>query len=377
MHIRRRFFLLFLALCLLAASVVPAAGGLSRLFPPDADAYDALCWAQEAGITAPADCILSTLDSRLTLKQAALWLHRYAYEPVPHSRCADALPAWPEAARWYAPLHWCAEQGLVAVSEAEPNRVLSRTDALLLFRRYVQGWERRGAEAEAAPEEERYVDLPADPEGLAAWRWALTEALLPGTTAYTLSPDKPMTRLDFLCLLYRYSRYPGAPALQCETEYGLAVRGWQRKLLETAELALGAEWVDDAYELGEDGIPTVIDCSGYVNWMFTYSGFRPYEDLVCKTLWNSETFEHVLDRGKYEEGADYLARISDELKPGDLLLDHDPESGWHIMVYLELRDEGLLVLHSVSGLGVTYSLFPPGSGYIKRLHGVLRYTPEP
>ena len=47
------------------------------------------------------------------------------------------------------------------------------------------------------------------------------------------------------------------------------------------------------------------------------------------------------------------------------------------MVYLELRDEGLLVLHSVSGLGVTYSLFPPGSGYIKRLHGVLRYTPEP
>ena len=134
--------------------------------------------------------------------------------------------------------------------------------------------------------------------------------------------------------------------------------------------------MDEAYELGPDGIPTVIDCSGFVNWCFSYTGIRPYADMDCKPLWESDTFTRLLEKQTGEKGSDFLLRCLGQLQPGDLLFNRS-SSGNHVMIFLFAGPETLYVLHSRADVGVRAEALriSESISYVRNLYGVMRHLP--
>lgn len=341
--------------------------------------YEAADWAVAIGLASPTSETEFSPNWTLTRAELAGFFYRYADYPEPKYTCKASLNAGEPGQWYYDPMHWCADWGLLAAEKRAdyPGETVTRSEAVVALWHYAENWEHRPMEAEG-DRLSAYADLPSDPEAQAAWRWAAARGLIVEAEGASLRPDSPLTRGALVTLLYRYAAYRdgGEGLLRCEILCGLAPRGWQRLLLETAEKALGADWVDEAYELDADGIPTVIDCSGYVNWMFTSSGLHPYDDLDCRPLWDSDVFTRLDERGDRETGEQFYARIKGRLKLGDLLLVHENiYSGYHIMVYIGPAGDGAWVLQSLDYTGVDYFNFPADSYYLKNLYGVLRYNP--
>ena len=379
MKVVRRLFVAVFALFFFLIVCVPTAADLLRFqdVGSGTDTFDAVEWVYQKQVDFGTTETTFSPDRPVSLAELSGFLYRYAYLPAPKYTCGEALNAGDPSQWRYAAMHWSADCGLIPAENSPdyPTRTLSRGQAVEILFRYANNWEHRPMEVEGDPLA-AYPDAPAEAFSREAWSWALSRGLL--DSGETLRPDSPMTRGDVAVLLYRYRRYiePNAQPLQCQIRYGIEPRGWQRLLIETGEQALGAEWVDGAYELGPDGIPAVIDCSGYVNWMFTSSGLHPYDDLECKPLWNSDVFVRLDARGYNETGLEFLTRVKSALKLGDLLVIHEkPGSGYHIMVYLGASRDGSYLLHSVAKHGVIYACYKDADYYMKHLYGVLRFEP--
>ena len=346
---------------------------------PDSELAEAADWAVGNGLDSPTSETDFSPDWTLTRAELAGYFYRYAYLPEPKYTSGEALNAG-EPDRWYyAPLHWCADWGMLRPDTREgfPAETATRNEALVMLYHYAENWERRSVEVRD-DHLAGFTDVPQDPDARAAWNWAAANGLLVGAEGSRLFPDRPVTRGQLATLLFRFSgcNDPAQKALRCRSFCGAAPRGWQRLLIETAERAIGAKWEDGSYQLGEDGIPTVIDCSGYVNWMFTASGLHPYDDLECRPLWDSDVSTRVDARGDRETGAQFYARIRGRLKPGDLLLVHrDKNSGFHVMVFIRATKDGAYVLQSLDFQGVDYALFQNDSYYLSNLYGVMRFEP--
>lgn len=379
MKVLRRAAIAVFSLCFFLAACVPTAGDLLRFrdVASGSETFDAVEWVYQKQVDFGTSEATFSPDRPVTLAELSGFLYRYAYLPEPKYTYKDALNAGDPSQWRYAAMHWCADCGLIPAESSPdyPARSVSFGEALEILYRYAKNWEHRPMEV---PEESQaaFSDIPAGYASRDSWNWAVSRDLL--SSGQSVQPDSLLTRGQLAVLLFRYRSYhePDAVPLQCRTLYGIEPRGWQRLLIETGERALGAKWEDGAYELGADGIPTVIDCSGFVNWMFTRSGLHPYHDLECKPLWNSDVFVRICGRKSTETGAEFLARVKTTLKFGDLLIIHEKHgSGYHIMVYLGPTEEGAYLLHSVANHGVIYACYKDTDYYMKYLYGVLRFQP--
>lgn len=366
---------LWLGLCALPCPRARAAGPFTDV-PENAYYRKPVLWAYEEKITAGTSSTTFSPKSKLSFAEIATFLYRYAYSPTAHYT-QPALARW-RGQYYYMPLSWCCDFGLIAPAQVSganhPKNKLTRDDFVEILYRYATLWEKRPTDFEAdclAP----YADAPAEAEARRAWSWAVSAGIVRGTAAHSLSPQKQLNRAEFVTMLYRFETQ--AEPLRGEALMGRRLRGWQRTLLEAGELAWGAPWVDEAYVLGADGIPTVIDCSGIVNWVFRYTGLRPYEDMDCAPLWASGIFPHVFERSAGENGLAFFLRCQEQLLPGDLLLLHSANSGYHIMIYLGATASELYVFHARAGKGVCAEAIPisESSGYITKQIGVMRHIP--
>ncbi len=370
---------LLLALLLTAAPLPPAqaAEELPFLDVRELGYYrEPLSWAWEEGIITGTDEQHVSPHRALRLSELAAFLYRYAYSPTPHYS-QPALEACRE--RWYyQALSWCCDFGIVepfrVTGVHKPSDLLTRDDAVKILYRYVVRWEKQSL----SPDPDcllPFADAPGGRADRAAWSWAVSAGVVSGTDSKHLSPGMHVTRAQFITMLYGLATHP--EPLRGEELTGHRLRGWQRSLAAAGELAYGASWVDAAYDLGPDGIPTRIDCSGFVNWCFRYSGILTYEDMDCKAIWNSDTFTRLDEKRSVESGSEFLLRSLEKLKPGDLFYNHNSTTGDHMMIFLGADKRYLYVLHCRVGPGVRAEAVPisEDSSYIRKIRGIMRYEP--
>ena len=344
--------------------------------------YDAVVWAYANGITSGTSQTSFSPNQELTYAQISVFLHRYAYSPKPRYRYADKLKTW-QNRYFYNGINWACDFGLVTLSEigngTQPKAKPTRNAFVRILFRYAVNWEHRSV---AVSEDclGAYRDVPTEPADWEAWNWAVKNGMISGTSAATLSPDKTLTRAEFVMMLYRYETQ--AAMLRGETLLGTRLRGWQRTLLETGELAYGVPWVNYAYEIGPDGLPTRIDCSGILEWAFCYSGIYQAPDLESWQLWASDHFTRVYARksgsnGYTETGYTFINRVRANLQPGDLIFCGFNESNYHIMMYLGSDASKVCVFHSRDGVGVCVEALPNRSDsyYLSNIYGIKRHIP--
>ena len=389
-HIRFPFRFRRLIAGLLAAvlvlGAVPGARAASELpfedVKPGRWYYEAVRWAYENGITTGTTETSFSPHQELSYGQTCQFLYRYAYSPIPHFQYADAFIGY-ESRYFYDSINWACDFGLVPLEEVSgenrPGDKLTRNRFVNILYRYAVNWEHRSVAAET-DHLGIYEDVPTDETERQAWNWAVDIGMISGTSSTTLSPDKILTRAEFVTMLYRYETQD--PILRGEALIGRRLRGWQRTLLETGELAYGVPWANFAYELGPDGIPTLIDCSGIQEWAFSYSGIYELPNLESWQLWGSEHFTRVFERasnGKTytESGYAFINRIRGELQPGDLIFCGVSERNHHMMMYLGSDDSYVYVFQSRQAMGVCVEALPNTelSYYLKNAFGVKRHIP--
>lgn len=323
-------------------------------------------------------------DQQLSYAEICTFLYRYAYSPKAHYY-HNELAKYSKK-YYYKSVNWCCDFGIVAVSEVSGNgrtpgsAKMTRNDYVYTMYRYAQKWEKQSVYV-SGDRLSNYTDAPTNETYRKAWNWAVDRNLIYGTSNTTLSPNDIVTRSQFVTVLWRYDQHrkngTAAPQLVSEQLIGKKLRGWQRTLIEAGEKCLGrVTWVDEVYELGSDGIPVRIDCSGFVNWMFTYTGIHPYNDMDCADLWASNTFTKQYQKYSSENGYTFMKRVRYSLQPGDMLLSKS-QNGNHIMVFLANSANYVYVIQCRSGKGVVVEAIPFNSSsyYIKSLYGVLRYIP--
>lgn len=382
---KRQLIALLLAAALLCGGF-PAARAAQELpfddVRPGKWYYEAVRWAYTNGITSGTSETSFSPHQELTYGQTSMFLYRYAYSPSPHFRYADAFAAC--AGRYYYDsVNWACDFGIIPPEEVtgghRPGDKLTRSQFVMLLYRYAGGWEHRSVETRA-DHLGVYADVPAEEAQRRAWNWAVEIGMISGTSETTLSPEKRLTRAEFVTMLYRYETQ--AAMLRGEALIGGRLRGWQRTLLETGELAYGVPWVNYAYDLGSDGIPIRIDCSGLLEWAFSYSGIHQTPDLESWQLWQSDHFTRVFTRnasagGFTETGWAFLNRVRSGLQPGDLIFCGFDESNYHVMMYLGSDASNVYVFHSRNGQGVRVEalLNTASSYYLKNIYGIKRHIP--
>ncbi len=380
-----RAIALVLTIGLLCGMALPARAASALPFDdvkPGRWYYDAVLWAYGQGITSGTSETTFSPHQELSYAQTSLFLYRYAYSPAPHFRFAEAFAACRDR-YYYDSINWACDFDIIALNEVangnRPGTKLNRNQFVNILYRYAAGWEHRSVAVDGNYLG-AYEDAPSDETEWKAWNWAVKIGMISGTSATTLSPEKTLTRAEFVLMLYRYETQ--AAMLQGETLIGMHLRGWQRTLLETGELAYGVPWVDYAYELGPDGIPTKIDCSGILEWAFCWSGIYNVPDLESWQLWDSDHFIRVFTRntgsgGFTETGYTFINRVRSGMQPGDLIFCGFNESTYHVMMYLGSDSSKVYVFHSRAGVGVCVEALPNtvSSYYLKNIYGVKRHIP--
>lgn len=374
-----------LAALILVLCVLPAASAAEHPFADVADGiyyHDPVVWAYREGITAGTSETTFSPDLELSYAEICTFLYRYAYSPAAHyteERLSDYAGQF-----FYDPINWCCDFGVLPIEEITGERcpltVMTRNDYVCFLYRYAARWEKRSVEV-SGNRLGGYDDAPEEEPLRAAWNWAVDRGVVSGTSSYTLSPEMTVTRAQFVTMLYRYNEYRvdmrPAPQLRIDTLMGRRLRGWQRTLAETGELACGVPWKNYSYQLGPDGIPTLIDCSGIVNWVFSFSGIYPYPDLDSRPLWESDYFTRVDEKQSGESGFAFYNRVAGSLKRGDLMFCGSSNADYHVMVFLGANADYLFVYHSTSLTGTCVQALPYSSStkYLAILYGVKRYIP--
>lgn len=372
---------------ILLGSIVPTVSASPFPFddvPVDSWFRSSVEWAYSTGLTCGTSENTFSPDQQLSYGEICTFLYRYAYNPTPryyYSELAQYSDKF-----YYKPVNWCADFGVVPVGEMSGNgktpgsALMTRNDYVYTVYRYAEKWEKQSVEVDGN-RLSNYTDAPTNETYRKAWNWAVDRNLIYGTSDTTLSPNDIVTRAQFVTVLWRYDQHrkngSEAQLLVSEQLIGKRLRGWQRTLIEAGEKCLDrVTWVDGAYELGSDGIPVRIDCSGFVNWMYTYTEIHPYGDLCCADLWASNTFTKVFQKKSGENGYTFMKRVRYSLQPGDMLLSRS-QYGNHIMVFLGNSENSIYVIQCRSGFGVVVESIPFNSSsyYIINLYGVLRCIP--
>lgn len=374
-------------LIVLICSMIPAASA-DNPFPfndvkPGKWYYDHVVWAYYNGFTSGTDTNKFSPHKTLSFAEIATFLYCYAYSPTPHYTYADQLSSHSNS-YYYTSMNWACDFGVIPIrvvtEGGSPRRALTRDEFVNIMYRYAQLWEHRSVSV-SGDYLSKYTDVPSDSVSRQAWNWAVKTGLAVGTSPTTLSPEKTLTRAEFVTVLHRYETQK--LMLRGEALINKRLRGWQRTLLETLELAYGVPWQDHAYDIGSNGIPTLIDCSGIVEWAFTYAGIHQTPDLESYQLWASNHFTRVFARktnssgGYTETGYQFINRVKGSMMPGDMIFCGQNSSNYHMMVYLDADASYVYVFHSRSGVGACVEKIPNTSNsyYLSNIYGVKRYIP--
>lgn len=345
--------------------------------------YKSVIWAHNEGVTSGVGNNHFKPHGTLTYAEICTFLYRFAYSPTPHYTYSSKLSKYKNN-YYYKAINWTCDFGIIKTSDITegktPKNTLTRNEYVKILYQYSQNWEHRSTSV-SNDRLSAYTDVPNNEEDQTAWNWAIDRGIISGTSNSTLSPYQKLTRAQFVTMLYRYNEYQvnrkKSPLLKSEILLGKRLRGWQRAIFEAGEKCLGCvTWVDEAYELGNNGLPIRIDCSGFVNWLFTYTGICVYDDLCCWDLWNSNVFSKILEKNTAENGYSFIKRVQQNLQPGDMLLSRN-QYGNHIMVYIGSTASEVYVIQCRSGKGVAVESLSlsANSYYIVPIYGVLRYIP--
>lgn len=371
---------LLLLLCLLPPA--SAAGNPFADVPDGIYYHDPVVWAYGEGITAGTSGTTFSPDLELSYAEISTFLYRYAYNPAAHY--TDGRLSAYAGQFFYDPINWCCDFGVLTAEELSgelgPLTIMTRNDYVYTLYRYAAHWEKRSVEV-GVNRLAGYVDAPQAEPYRTAWNWAVDRGVVCGTSSYTLSPEMNVTRGQFVTMLCRYNEYRvnmiPAQQLRVEALMGRRLRGWQRTLAETGELACGVPWRNFAYELGPDGIPTLIDCSGIVNWVFSFSGLYPYPDLDSRPLWESDYFTRIAEKKSGESGFAFYNRLAASLRRGDLMFCGSSSSDYHMMIFLGANASQVFVFHCTARNGTCFQALPYRSDtkYLAILYGVKRLIP--
>ena len=371
----------------LLCSIVPAASADSNI--PFTDIkhgkwyYEHVVWAYNNGFTMGTNNNTFSPHKNLSFAEIATFLYRYAYSPTPHYTYANQLSSY-QSDYYYTSLNWACDFGVITINsvtnDGKPKRSLTRNDFINIMYRYASQWEHRSVRANDSYLS-RYTDAPTETSDRKAWSWAVKVGLICGTSPSTLSPEKTLTRAEFVTVLHRYETQNSM--LRGETLIGKRLRGWQRTMLETLELAYGVPWVDHAYDIGANGIPVRIDCSGIIEWAFNYSGIYAAPDLESIDLWRSSHFTRVFTRktnssGTYTEtGYQFINRVRGSMMPGDMIFCGQNSSNYHMMMYLGSNSSYVYVFHSRGGVNACVEKIPNTSDsyYLSNIYGIKRHIP--
>lgn len=367
--------------------ILPAAKAASELPFRDVKEgkwyYKAVVWAYKNGITTGTSSDSFSPKRELSYAETATFLHRYAYSPKAHYIYAKQLQN-DQNKYYYKSLSWACDFDIIQIgdvsgTENTPTQKLTRNDFVRIMFRYALNWEHRSV---ACSDDylARFEDAPADAKNRTAWNWAINAGIIAGTSSSTLSPEKYLNRAEFVTMLYRYENQD--EPLRGEALYEARLRGWQRTLLETLELAYGVEYQNHAYEIGSDGIPLKIDCSGIIEWAFCASGIYNVPDLESFELWASNHFTRTATReasgGSYAEtGYQFINRVRSDMQPGDMIFCGFNDSNYHMMVYIGASSSYLYVFHSRLSKDACVERIPntPDSYYLRNIYGIKRYIP--
>lgn len=345
--------------------------------------YIPVVWAYKNHITTGTAPDKYSPKQELSYAQVVTFLHRFADSPTAHYTYANAFQSYANR-YYYNSINWACDFNLVSVYSVtganKPSNQLTRNDFVNIIYRYAKNWEHRSV-AVNGNYLGNYEDVPGSDTDRAAWNWAVKIGMIKGTSQKTLSPKNILTRADFITMLYRYETQ--SAELRGEALIGKRLRGWQRTILETLELAYGVPWVDHAYDIGPDGIPTTIDCSGILEWAFNYTGIYAAPDLESIDLWNSDHFTCVFTRktdagGNFTEtGYEFINRVRGSLRPGDMIFCGYSSSTYHVMMYLGSDASYVYVFHSRAAVNACVEKIPNtvGSYYLSNIYGVKRHIP--
>lgn len=354
--------------------------------------YNGVVWAYAEGITAGTTATTFSPHKELAFSDLSLFLYRFAYSPKPHYQ-HSSLGAY-EGSWYYTSLSWCCDFSIIRIEDVtggnNPNRQISRNEFVNILYRYANNYEKRSVSVSKNYLAD-YDDVPQNESDRKAWNWAIDRGIIVGTGPRLLSPDINLDRAQFVVMLYRYKEYcvgkQAAAWLRSETVLGYRIRGWLRRYLECAELAYGVPWQDHAYQIGSDGIPTLIDCSGILEWAFCYSGLMYVPDLESIDLWNSAYFDVVASKPNSKTGYRFINDLitTGSLNVGDMIFCGNSSNHYcrHMMMYLGRKGGSIIVLHSTGGVsasgetGFKIEAIPnvEGSWYLLGIYGVKRFNP--
>lgn len=164
---------------------------------------DAVSWMVAAGITTGMSDLLYGPNENLTRAQMVTFLWREAGEPTGHG--AHGFADVPAGAFYADAVAWAKATGITTGTSAttfSPNQNVTRGQLVTLL------WRREGEPSASAPAE--FLDVPAGRYYSAAVGWAKTNGITTGTSAFTFSPESPVTRGQAAAFLHRAAGEPPA-----------------------------------------------------------------------------------------------------------------------------------------------------------------------
>lgn len=130
---------------------------------------------------------------------------------APHARAAGSLESYADLDRnaWYAPgIRFCLKNGLM---NGYGNRIrIFEPNKPMTRAQFVTILWRIAGEPRAGLEMQ-YNDIPEGQWYTEAARWALAEDVMSGYTAATFAPEDPITREQIAVLLWRFAQWLNGP----------------------------------------------------------------------------------------------------------------------------------------------------------------------
>ncbi len=173
-----------------AAEIVPF-----RDVPADHACYDAVRWAQEAGIALGAGDGLFGPNAPCTRAQVITFLWRAAGSPEPES--AESFADVPAGSYCAKAIAWAAENGIaLGVSSGlfHPDAVCTRAQGIAFVYRAI---------GRIVHTESGFADVPAGSYFAGAVSWAAAYGVTNGIGGGLFGPGRSCTRAQFIMFLYR------------------------------------------------------------------------------------------------------------------------------------------------------------------------------
>ena len=189
---------LFVALSVF--SVAPA-GAVAGFGDVDADKFysEAVQWMVDEGLTNGTSPGCFSPDRSTTRGEVAVFLHRYAGQPVGGTESfTDVAPHHYH----HAAVAWMASRGITTGASPttfEPDRSVTRGELAAFMHRFIDP-PSRGSQA--------FDDVDSTDFFADAVAWMVADGITTGTSATTFHPNRPVTRAELATFLFRIDGSP-------------------------------------------------------------------------------------------------------------------------------------------------------------------------